>query len=139
MKQSIQTHEDERWIYGYSISDTGERLSDWMKLKHPLWVTNKFQEIIQNMKIPLNNEMMKQISKYEGDTHFLYKLNYMTKSDQIQLTDKQVNFMARFLIANEDISVWALKHFVITGFQAGKSNKDIELKMKEIREKHENQ
>lgn len=136
MKQHIVTHSDDNFDYGYSISEDEEKSSNWMKSKEVHWSNLSYSDIIKQLNIPINNEMFKQISKYEGDTHFLYKLYFMCKSEEIALTEKQIGFMIRLLMANPDVYLLALKHFAVSGLKAGKSNKEIETKLKEIQDKH---
>ena len=134
---SQKTHEDAEWEYGETL-ENGVRLSTWMKPKSDWWFNKKQADIIVDfMGIPLNQEMLKQIGSYEGDTKFLYRLTHMCKPTDIELTEKQINFMARILLSNNDINVLALRHFCVSGLKAGVATKDIEKKLKEIRAKHE--
>lgn len=140
MNQNIITNTDDRWIYGESWDKHGTKLTEWMKTKHVGWFVHDHKTIVrEKIGIPLNDEMMKQITKFEGDTDFLYRLRAMCHNtdDSIDLTEKQINFMARFMLANIDIPVYVLRHFVVGGLKANVPTKEIENKMKEVRERHQ--
>jgi hypothetical protein len=92
------------------------------------------------MEIPLNDEMIKQTSSYEGDTDFLDKLYFMcdNKNNWIELTDKQVNFNCRMLLAYYDFPIMFLKFCVFEMHKQGIGNKDMELRMKKISDLYRN-
>lgn len=112
-----------------------------------IWFSDSFENIIHNyMKLPLNKEMIKQASSYEGDVNFLHRLDFMCKKSyydhdkrvetKFDLNEKQINFMARMLLQNYDIPVIALQKFCILGLMSEIPTKDIEKKLKEIVDKH---
>ena len=111
------------------------------------WFQKSIEDIIRiDMGIPLNDEMIKQIRPHEGDTNILYRLSYMVEPKYLNhetreaidfsLTDKQINFLARMMLQNIDISVIALKKACMSGLMAGIPTKDIEFKIKQVREKY---
>lgn len=134
----IQTHENDDWIFG-ETREENFLIGTWMKLKKKnMWFQNSFEDIIiKNMKIPISTELLKQCKKYEGSVDFLHSLSYMCRSEEITLTEKQINFLIRILLENYDIPILALKYFCMSGIKAGISSKDIEKKLKEIREKYD--
>lgn len=140
MRESKKTHEDDSWEYGYYIDDGAEMPHlTWMKAKKiNYWFHDDFKTIIkEHFKIPLNDEMVKQITKFEGDTEFLYDLESMCKNDWMELTDKQRNFMARLFLAHrDDVHFLFIKWFATKGLQAGKGTKEIEQRLKDIISKH---
>jgi hypothetical protein len=108
------------------------------------WFTHNLEVVIrEDMGIPLNDEMIKQARSYDGDMNFIHKLNFMCKTlryeDETHLTytDKQVNFMARMLMQNYDIPIYALKVFCDRGLRQNVPTKEIEKKLKEVRARHE--
>ena len=125
-------------MYGDTYEDDA-KIGTWMKSKDQnIWFTKQFETIIrEELNLPLNNEMIKQARSYEGDSNFFNRLAYMCKSTELELTEKQINFLARMLMQNYDLSVHALHHFCISGLIANITTKDIERKLSEIRKKHE--
>ena len=143
MTKHIVVKEDADWIYGETHDTDGIKLTDWIKPKSNFWFHSDWKTIIRDkLNLPLNDEMIKQTIPFEGDCDFLDHLYLMCNPDWIELTDKQVNFMARFLIAHYDLVqdnpavVVALKQFAISGLKAGVSTKEIESTIKQIRAKH---
>lgn len=138
MKTSIQTHEDDLWTYGCYEED-GHMFGSWMKLKEDHWSSrmNWAEVVREGFAIPLNNEMMKQISSKEGDLPFLWGLWIMCNIPILELTEKQVNFMARVYLAYGNlVHPLVLGIFAQRGLAANKSTKEIESVLRGIQEKY---
>ena len=111
--------------------------TDFVKAKGTHWFYDYWVDVIRkHMQLPLNDEMIKQTLSFEGDTEFLDKLYIMCdpRATWIELNEKQINLMCRVLLAYYDLPIMLVKWASHTLLQQGLKNKDIELKMKQIKE-----
>jgi hypothetical protein len=131
-KTEIVTGEDSDWIYGETyINDV--KITDWMKPKEKFWGQLSWSDIIKKLDLRINQEMIKQTSIYEGDTNFIEELYLMCYPDWMELTDKQVNMMARIIMAHYGkVPALALKYAALSGLRAGKTNKEIEETIRKV-------